>query len=86
MRKPKPSVPPVRLRSSEGAGDPGRWSRVDRARLAAVAAVLVGSTMALGALWMGAPFRELAPVHGVLGGVGAAVFVFYFAEAVWRRF
>ena len=48
-------------------------------------AVTVGVIMGFGALWLGPPFAELAWLHGILGALGAAVFVLFFAEALWRR-
>lgn len=41
--------------------------------------------MGLGALWLGPPYAEYAWLHGFLGGLGAAVFMLFFAETVWRR-
>ncbi len=53
---------------------------------AVLAAIIIGTSMALGTLWLGEPYADQALWHGILGGIGAAVFVLYFAEAVWLRF
>jgi hypothetical protein len=50
-----------------------------------VVAVTVGLLMGFGAVWLGPPYAELAWLHGILGAFGAAVFMLYFAEALWRR-
>ncbi|WP_233386235.1 hypothetical protein [Methylobacterium sp. C25] len=61
-------------------------SRDAARRLAdAVVTVVVGLAVAYGAALSGPPHSELAWLHGLLGGLGAAVFMRYFADAIWRR-
>jgi hypothetical protein len=47
--------------------------------------VTVGAFMGFGALWLGPPYAAYAWLHGTLGALGAAVFMLFFAEALWHR-
>lgn len=56
-----------------------------RVAASAAVAVIVGLGMWLGASWLGEPYADHATLHGILGGAGAAAFVYLFGEAVWHQ-
>lgn len=84
MRKSNSPIPGVR-RSLRDASNGPVWSATVRRTATALVAAIVGALMGFGARWLGPPYAGLAWLHGVLGALGAAVFMLFFAEALWRR-
>lgn len=84
MRRSNSPVPGVRASARDPSETPA-WSAAARRTATAAVMVTVGAFMGLGALWLGPPYAEYAWLHGLLGALGAAVFMLFFGEAVWRR-